>query len=193
METDGPSAGPSGGASNRSEGDTAKPAGLLPEVEIYLVLLVMVFLIDHQHFQQVGGSRPVHALHVESSLGSACLRSHCAAASRLCFQWTATLPSGGRPLRLALMLGLCMQCISLATPLATRTSGHIALRPLAVHLWISLALFCIAWPVDTSDNTAAGQRRALCGCGPAASLADGRRMIVCCCDCYLPSYTTHPP
>ena len=38
----------------KSEGDEAKPAGLLPEVEIYLALLVMVFLIDHQHFQQVG-------------------------------------------------------------------------------------------------------------------------------------------
>ena len=55
METSGPSAGPSGGPPKRSEGDAAKPAGLLPEVEIYLALLVMVFLIDHQQFQQVGG------------------------------------------------------------------------------------------------------------------------------------------
>ena len=93
----------------------------LPEVEIYLVLLVMVFLIDHQHFQQVGPLLGLSMLCIfpEATIGFADLRSHCPEARKRCVSGTITnLAVGGLPSWSALMHGLCMQCISLAAPLA---------------------------------------------------------------------------
>ena len=55
MDADGPGAGGAGSAgAAQASGASHKPAGLLPEVEIYIVLLVTVFLVDHQQFEQVG-------------------------------------------------------------------------------------------------------------------------------------------
>lgn len=36
----------------------ASPAGLLPEVEAYAHLLVVLFLVDHKHYGQVRAGKP---------------------------------------------------------------------------------------------------------------------------------------